>query len=345
MTPLAVSAVIPTYNREHLVARAIRSALAALAPGDEIIVVDDGSTDGTAAVVEGFGAPVRLLRLPHGGAGTARNAGLAAARGPLVAFLDSDDEWFPDKIDLQRAFLERRPDILYAFSDFGVRLEDGTEHRNYLTRWLRTPRPLSDIFGPSMPYSSVAPSPAAREDFAVHIGSMYLEEMRNNVVAAFTLMVRKVPAGVRARSAPSGATSMRNGVRGSERRFEEVESTGGAASTSRRLGSMLQAQSDGPGSHRVLSARFAGNEHEPAQNGTRAVGDDNRGAHRDLRGARLLRGGGARRRPPADDGRVLRLRRRPDHLRKRQARRSAVGDDATSLGTGRTSQPASQLAA
>ncbi|HKB50507.1 MAG TPA: glycosyltransferase family 2 protein [Solirubrobacterales bacterium] len=195
MTPLAVSAVIPTYNREHLVARAIRSALAALAPGDEIIVVDDGSTDGTAAVVEGFGAPVRLLRLPHGGAGTARNAGLAAARGPLVAFLDSDDEWFPDKIDLQRAFLERRPDILYAFSDFGVRLEDGTEHRNYLTRWLRTPRPLSDIFGPSMPYSSVAPSPAAREDFAVHIGSMYLEEMRNNVVAAFTLMVRKAEAG------------------------------------------------------------------------------------------------------------------------------------------------------
>src|SRR5260221_4153476 len=195
MTPLAVSAVIPTYNREHLVARAIRSALAALAPGDEIIVVDDGSADGTAAVVEGFGAPVRLLRLPHGGAGTARNAGLAAARGPLVAFLDSDDEWFPDKIDLQRAFLERRPDILYAFSDFGVRLEDGTEHRNYLTRWLRTPRPLSDIFGPSMPYSSVAPSPAAREDFAVHIGSMYLEEMRNNVVAAFTLMVRKAEAG------------------------------------------------------------------------------------------------------------------------------------------------------
>ncbi|HSR95380.1 MAG TPA: glycosyltransferase family A protein, partial [Solirubrobacterales bacterium] len=195
MTPLAVSAVIPTYNRAHLLPRAIRSALAALSPGDEVVVADDGSTDETAAAVEAFGPAVRLLRLPHGGAGAARNAGLAAARGPLVAFLDSDDEWFADKIDLQRAFLEARPDVLYAFSDFAVRLEDGSEHRRYIQRWLRTPRPLSDVLGPGVPYSSFAPSPADREDFAVHVGSMYLEEMQNNVIAAFTLMVRKAEAG------------------------------------------------------------------------------------------------------------------------------------------------------
>jgi hypothetical protein len=195
MTSLAVTAVIPTYNREHLIARAIRSALAALSPDDEVIVADDGSTDGTAAVVEGFGASVRLLRLPHGGAGAARNAGLAAARGPLGAFLDSDDEWFPDKIALQRAFLERRPDVLYAFSDFGVRLEDGSEYRRYIQRWMRTARPLSDVLGPGVPYSSVAPSPVEREDFPVHVGSMYLEEMQNNIIAAFTLMVRKGEAG------------------------------------------------------------------------------------------------------------------------------------------------------
>jgi glycosyltransferase involved in cell wall biosynthesis len=190
-----VSAVIPTYNRAQLVARAIRSALAALSPGDEVVVVDDGSTDDTAVAVEAFGPPVRLLRLPHGGAGAARNAGLAAARGPLVAFLDSDDEWFPDKIALQRAFLERRADVLYAFSDFGVRLEDGTEHRGYLPHWLRPRRPLSDVFGPGISYSSVAPLPPGREDFAVHVGSMYLEEMRNNLVPTFTLMVRKEEAG------------------------------------------------------------------------------------------------------------------------------------------------------
>jgi glycosyltransferase involved in cell wall biosynthesis len=192
---LKVSAVIPTYNRVDLVTRAIESALAALAPGDEIVVVDDGSTDDTVASVEAFGSPVRLLRLPHGGAGVARNAGLAAAHGALVAFLDSDDEWFSDKIALQRTFFERRPDVLYAFSDFGVRLEDGTEHRCYLPHWLRGRRPLSEVFGPGVPYSSVAPLPSGREDFTVHVGSMYLEEMRNNLIATFTLMVRKDEAG------------------------------------------------------------------------------------------------------------------------------------------------------
>jgi glycosyltransferase involved in cell wall biosynthesis len=191
----SVSVVIPTYNRAELVSRAIRSALAALSPGDEIVVADDGSTDDTAAAVEAFGPPVRLLRLPHAGPGATRNAGLDAARGPLVAFLDSDDEWFPDKIALQRTFLERRPDVLYVCTDFGVRLEDGTELRRYLPNWLTPPRPLADVFGPGLPYSSVAPLPSGREDFPVYVGSMYLEEMQNNFVTAFTFMARKEEAG------------------------------------------------------------------------------------------------------------------------------------------------------
>jgi hypothetical protein len=195
MSTLAISAIIPTYNRAHLVPRAIQSALAALSPGDEVIVVDDGSTDGTADIVKAFGPPVSLLRIPHGGAGAARNAGLAAARGPLVAFLDSDDEWFSDKVSLQRGFLERRPDVLYVCSDFGVRLEDGTEIPGYLPRWLSTRRPLSKVFGPGVPYSSVARLPPGREDFEVYVGCMYLEEMRNNFISAFTLMVRKAEAG------------------------------------------------------------------------------------------------------------------------------------------------------
>jgi glycosyltransferase involved in cell wall biosynthesis len=195
VTTLAVSVVIPTYNRAELVPRAIRSALAALSPGDEIVVADDGSTDGTAAAVEAFGPPVRLLRLPHRGAGPARNAGLEAARGPLVAFLDSDDEWAPDKIALQRTFLEERPDVLFAFSDFSVRLEDKTEIRNYLSHWRMPQRPLREDLGPGVPYSSIAPLPPGRGDFDVHIGSMYLEEMRNNVVAAFTVIARKEEAG------------------------------------------------------------------------------------------------------------------------------------------------------
>jgi glycosyltransferase involved in cell wall biosynthesis len=195
MTHLAVSAIIPVYNRAHLIGRAIDSVLATLEPGDELIVVDDGSTDGTVAAIEAYGDCVRLLTEPHGGAGPARNAGVAAARNPLIAFLDSDDEWFPDKIALQRPIFERRPEVLFCCSDFGVRLEDGTETRNYLPNWLFSPMDFGREIAPAIPYSSIADLPAGRPDFDVHIGSIYAAEMRSNIVTAFTLMVRREAAG------------------------------------------------------------------------------------------------------------------------------------------------------
>jgi glycosyltransferase involved in cell wall biosynthesis len=195
MGSLSVSAVIPTFNRARLLARALSSCLAALAPSDEIVVADDGSEDATAEVVAAAGPRVKHLRLPHRGAGAARNAGYEAAKGPLVAFLDSDDEWFPDKIALQRAFLERRPDVLFTFSDFGVRLEDGTEERRYLPHWQQRPRPLSEVLREEVRYSSVAPLPPGRDDFSVHVGSLYAAELHDNVVSAFTVMLRKDVAG------------------------------------------------------------------------------------------------------------------------------------------------------
>jgi glycosyltransferase involved in cell wall biosynthesis len=92
-----VSVVIPTYNRADLLPRAIDSALAQTAPPVEIIIVDDGSTDDTPAVVmryaERHAGRVRSLRIPNGGVARARNAGIAAARSQWVALLDSDDEW------------------------------------------------------------------------------------------------------------------------------------------------------------------------------------------------------------------------------------------------------------
>jgi glycosyltransferase involved in cell wall biosynthesis len=99
------SVVIPTFNRANLVRRAIASVLAQTIDDFEIIVVDDGSTDDTGEVVQGFGDPrIRLLSLTRNqGAAAARNAGIAAARGELISLLDSDDEYLPLFLERTRA--------------------------------------------------------------------------------------------------------------------------------------------------------------------------------------------------------------------------------------------------
>jgi glycosyltransferase involved in cell wall biosynthesis len=108
--------LLPVYNREGSVGRAIRSVLAQTYAPCEIIVIDDGSTDGTRDVVESFGAQVTLVTRAHAGVYAARNAGLRRARAELVAFIDSDDAWLPDKLAAQVPLM-RRPEVGLVFGD------------------------------------------------------------------------------------------------------------------------------------------------------------------------------------------------------------------------------------
>lgn len=103
-----VSVVIPAYNRAESIGRAISSVFAQTFSDFELIVVDDGSTDGTAACASAFDRPdLRVIvHERNRGAAAARNTGIAAAEAPLVAFLDSDDEWLPDKLARQVRRLE-----------------------------------------------------------------------------------------------------------------------------------------------------------------------------------------------------------------------------------------------
>jgi glycosyltransferase involved in cell wall biosynthesis len=102
-TPL-VSAVIPTCNRAALIGRTIDSVLAQTYPAIELIVIDDGSTDNTDAVIAAFDNPrIRYFRFENRGACTARNSGIEKARGDYIAFIDSDDCWHPKKIAAQVA--------------------------------------------------------------------------------------------------------------------------------------------------------------------------------------------------------------------------------------------------
>lgn len=111
-----VSVVIPTYNRADLLVRAVESALAQCLSSDEVIVIDDASTDNTREVLAPFLGRVVYQPILHGGVGRARNEGVRIARNPFVAFLDSDDEWLPGKLELQRRLLTARPDVLFCFS-------------------------------------------------------------------------------------------------------------------------------------------------------------------------------------------------------------------------------------
>src|SRR5439155_24667571 len=112
MAALGISVVIPTYNRAGLVRRAVRSALDSCREDDEIMVVDDGSTDETAEVLREYGCRIIYVCNPHGGAGKARNAGIDKATKPLIAFLDSDDEWMPSSLGLRRELMQTRPDLV-----------------------------------------------------------------------------------------------------------------------------------------------------------------------------------------------------------------------------------------
>jgi glycosyltransferase involved in cell wall biosynthesis len=106
MTESGVSVIIPAHESARVIQRALRSVLAQTEPPREIIVVDDGSTDGTADAARALGADLIVLRQPNRGPGAARNAGVRAASSDLVCFLDADDEYLPEMVaTLSRALL------------------------------------------------------------------------------------------------------------------------------------------------------------------------------------------------------------------------------------------------
>jgi glycosyltransferase involved in cell wall biosynthesis len=110
-----VSAIIPTYNRAALLVEAVESALAQHRPPDEILVIDDGSRDDTAARMAAYGERVRYVPQANAGPSAARNHGFRLARGEFLALLDSDDLWTPGRLERQLELLQRHPDTDVVF--------------------------------------------------------------------------------------------------------------------------------------------------------------------------------------------------------------------------------------
>ena len=152
MLPL-VSVIIPTYNRWPMVGEAVESVLAQASKDFELIVVDDGSTDGTARELASFATRLRLISQPRRGVSAARNAGVAGAQGRYIAFLDSDDVWRRDKLAIQTAFMRQNPDCEISQTEEiwirgAVRVNPRKKHH----------KPAGDIFRRSLDLCLVSPS-------------------------------------------------------------------------------------------------------------------------------------------------------------------------------------------
>jgi len=152
ITPL-VSVIIPTFNRADWLAESIGSVLEQTYPHLELIVVDDGSTDHTSEVVQGFGNALTYRCGAHRGVSAARNRGVQASQGSLIAFLDSDDMWRPGKVAVQVALLQQQPEVEVCYTDeiwirHGVRVNPKQIHQKYTGR----------LFEPSLPRCIISPS-------------------------------------------------------------------------------------------------------------------------------------------------------------------------------------------
>ena len=148
-----VSVIIPTYNRSWILAEAVESVLAQDHPDFEVIVVDDGSTDHTDRVLEKYAAAIRVIKQSNQGVSAARNRGIEVSGGDLIAFLDSDDLWLPEKLTAQVTFFRHHPDAMICQTEEiwirnGQRVNPKHRHR----------KPSGMIFEPSLALCLVSPS-------------------------------------------------------------------------------------------------------------------------------------------------------------------------------------------
>lgn len=132
MNPELVSVILPAFNSSQLIADAIDSALSQTYADIEVIVVDDGSTDDTAEIAKSYGDRIRYIHQENAGPSTARNNGIKNARGEFVAFLDSDDTWFPEKISRQVELFEARPELGVVFTDARVSYHGNQTDRTWV---------------------------------------------------------------------------------------------------------------------------------------------------------------------------------------------------------------------
>jgi len=150
---ISVSVIIPTFNRDRMITEAIDSVLSQTMEDYELIVVDDGSTDNTPNILKSYGKHITSIHQKNRGVSAARNTGIRASSGALIAFLDSDDRWLPDKLAVQTRFFKAHPQAQICQTEEiwirnGIRVNPKKKHS----------KPSGDIFERSLSLCLVSPS-------------------------------------------------------------------------------------------------------------------------------------------------------------------------------------------
>jgi glycosyltransferase involved in cell wall biosynthesis len=212
----AISVVIPVHNGERFISETLQSALCQSFQDFEIIIIDDGSTDGSRKIIERFRGPIAYHYQSNRGVAAARNTGLSLAKGPWVAFLDSDDIWYANKLAVQMKYAERYPEVSFFYSDIDVIDEAGditqrslltTESRRTRKNPRRTRRPtfVSVVFNDRpFPYPSTV---FARTEMLLRAGG-FNPRFGNNYHEDFEFFAR-VAHGSEARFIPESLIKYR----------------------------------------------------------------------------------------------------------------------------------------
>ncbi len=196
MEQTLVSVIIPTYNRAQYLPEAVESVLGQTYTNIEVIVVDDGSDDDTRERLRPYEGRIRYVYTENGGPARARNRGMKMAKGRYIAFLDSDDLYYPQKIELQARFLDGRDDVglvsteLSAISDKGM-LDEFHLKKYHRSAYMAPEATYENIYAKSLSLSEAGLKIKGWEESKVYIGKVFERYYDELILATNTVMFRK----------------------------------------------------------------------------------------------------------------------------------------------------------
>lgn len=240
MTNLNIAAIMPLFNKRQYVVEAVESMLQQTRPADEIVIVDDGSTDGSGDLVAGrYGHDprIQLIRQPNQGVSAARNVAIDVTRSPLLAFLDADDKWLPEKLEKQVAFMEQNPSCMMSFTDsigYNERTGETWYHSLDLLENIKKDRFIRKKFFPQLIYVGTCSAVMIRREALDKVGlfdeSLWMGEdtdlwLRIMLRFQFEYIPEYLTWG--RRGYPRSIKTMEHGFKGNDRYFAKHRYTFG----------------------------------------------------------------------------------------------------------------------